>query len=68
MNDDCRAVVRRITPPIYSIVAAALMIALHVCVPARQLIADVIAAEERMIESAFGGAYLEYKSHVRRWL
>lgn len=155
MTDDRRAVSRRITPPIYLIIAAALMIALHVYVPATQLIeypwrwlgtasmaagfgfvlwaravfqragtaarpftapkalvvagpyslsrnpmyvglvamlaglavglgsvtpwlviplfiwriqADVIAAEERLIESAFGGAYLEYKSHVRRWL
>lgn len=28
----------------------------------------VIAVEERMIESTFGGTYQDYKSRVRRWL
>lgn len=33
-----------------------------------RLQANVIATEENMLESAFGGAYGEYKSRVRRWL
>ena len=27
-----------------------------------------IAAEERMLEDAFGGAYRDYRKRVRRWI
>jgi len=28
----------------------------------------VIAREERYLERNFGGEYLDYKAHVRRWI